>query len=535
MTPDLVQGSTMNRTTGWIFALLMGALAMPVFAQSGRGGVVYTNRKRFAIPFQTDADEIRRLGANEMRLFVSVDGGRRFVKVQSVRPNVRKFTVQAPRDGAYWFAVRTVDRNNQLHPKVALSAELKVVVDTTSPTLKLSLSQPNPGQVTLTWQAADRNLKTSSLVLEAREAGQTKWQPVRAGNKAAGSTTWNVPKGGIVQVRGKISDSADNTAVGQDSRRIAPGNNKQLRPRVPNFNDPIASSNSKSNSGSGDSSMPSKFPTGSGNGGTAHPFGKTQRPSSNGSDNNTGSGGVVEPKSIAKQQDSSQKPFTRFPNVSQTKPVKPKIPTKLVNSRKFRLNYTLERVGKSGVQAVELFITQDGGQKWYRYGIDEDRTSPISVKVPDDGTYGFALRVRSGVGLAVKPPQPGEEPEVYVTVDQTAPKIEMLPVLQGQGRDSHKFLLRWRVSDDNPHSSPIAIAYSESAKGPWKTISDWTDAAGKHLWTTPANAPAKVYIRIAARDAAGNISFVQTPRPVIIDDVKPRARITNVEPGSAGR
>lgn len=516
----------MNRLAGWVFAGVLFAITSQGIAQSARNRVVYTNRKRFAIPFQSDAAEIRRLGANEMRLFVSVDRGKSWQRVQSVLPKVKKFTVQAPRDGAYWFAVRTVDRDNRLHPKKPVSAELKVVVDTQSPTLSLKLIQPNPGQVALNWSAADRHLDADSLTLEAKQAGAAKWRKLQVAARAAGKTTWNLPQGGIVQVRGKIADSAANTAVAEDSIRIAPGKQKIRRPKIPDFNDPIA------NSSDGDTgpSMPSKFPSQPGPDGS-HPFGSTQRPRE--SDNNVTRNDRSrnsEPGSMkAPPRPGGGKPFTRFPTVSNSRPAKTEIPTKLVNKKEFRLNYKLEQVGKSGVQSVVLYITQDGGRKWYRYGVDEDRTSPISVKVPDDGTYGFALRVRSGVGLAASPPQPGDGPEMLITVDQTPPKLEMLPVLQGQGKDSHKFLIRWRISDENPGEKPIAIAYSEKADGPWQPLADWTESEGKYLWTTPKNAPPKVYIRIAGRDAAGNIAVVQTPRPVIIDDVKPRARITNVD------
>src|SRR5258707_487856 len=68
---------------------------------------------------------------------------------------------------------------------------------------------------------------------------------------------------------------------------------------------------------------------------------------------------------------------------------------RVVNSKKFQIGYKLQDVGQSGVSCVELYITQDFGATWYRYGADDDNQSPIQVEVPREGTYGFCLGVKS--------------------------------------------------------------------------------------------------------------------------------------------
>ncbi len=109
---------------------------------------------------------------------------------------------------------------------------------------------------------------------------------------------------------------------------------------------------------------------------------------------------------------------------------------RVVNSRKFQIGYKLQDVGPSGVASVELYITQDNGVTWYRYGVDDDNQSPFQVEVPRDGTYGFMLGVRSGAGLASDPPQNGDLPAIVVAVDLTAPRLEIVPVEQGHGRNA---------------------------------------------------------------------------------------------------
>jgi len=174
-------------------------------------------------------------------------------------------------------------------------------------------------------------------------------------------------------------------------------------------------------------------------------------------------------------------------------------------------------------------VTQDNGTKWRKYGNDLDRKSPFQVEVPKDGVYGFALRVRSGVGLAADPPQPGEKPSIVISVDQSPPSVQLLPVQQGQGAALNQLQIHWKVTDDNPADKPIALYYAANQEGPWEPINGWQDNLGSYNWTVGAGVPTKLYIRVVARDAAGNVSRAETDRPIIVDLAKPSARIVDVE------
>ncbi len=50
--------------------------------------------------------------------------------------------------------------------------------------------------------------------------------------------------------------------------------------------------------------------------------------------------------------------------------------SQVVNASVFDIDYSVEDVGPSGVSAVELFVTEDGGQNWFKYGTDADLKSP---------------------------------------------------------------------------------------------------------------------------------------------------------------
>jgi hypothetical protein len=481
-----------------IVTVLIGGIAETLAAPMP-AKPLYTSKDRFRIPFRFDQAEIQRLRAKEIRLYVSDDKGVRWKHRQSVTPDAGRFDFQAPADGEYWFAVRTLDGNNQLHPQEAtVQPGLKVTVDSVSPQLTVTLRQAEAGKLELTWNAQDPHIDVTKLRLEYIESGASQWQTVTIVPKAAGRTAWSIPKGGTIAVRGTVSDLAGNIGRAQSQVRITPATDIVPKPSVPDFRQPIAR-------GSGSSSIPFTSPSGS----------PVISPN--------GGGSLI-----------SGSPASR-PNVTQPRypATTPRTPSRgrfrIVKSRKFQIGYKVDDVGPSGVSAVEFYVTQDNGAKWWKYGNDLDQKSPFQVVVPKDGVYGFALRVRSGVGLAADPPAPGDKPSIVISVDQAPPSVQLFPVQQGKGAALNQLQIRWRVTDENPAEKPIALYYSASRSGPWEPISGWLDNLGSYNWGVGAGVPARLYIRVVARDAAGNVSQAETERPVIIDLAKPSARIVDVK------
>jgi hypothetical protein len=460
---------------------------------------LHTSKSRFRIPFRCDPAEIQRLQAKEIRLYVSEDQGVRWEHRQSVAPDAGRFEFQTPADGEYWFAVRTLDGNNQLHPQEAtVQPGLKVTVDSESPRLEIGLRQSEAGKIELTWNAEDPHIDVTKLRLEYIESGSDQWQAVTIVPRSSGRTTWSIPKGGTIAARGSVSDLAGNTGRAQSQVRITPATDIVPRPSVPDFRQPIA----------GDTGLP-RIPF------AALPGAPVIAPNRN---NNLISGS------------SALRPDVTQPRYSQTTPRRQGSGrNRVVKSRKFQIGYKVDDVGPSGVSAVEFYVTQDNGTKWRKYGNDLDRKSPFQVEVPKDGVYGFALRVRSGVGLAADPPQPGEKPSIVISVDQSPPSVQLLPVQQGQGAALNQLQIHWKVTDDNPADKPIALYYAANQEGPWEPINGWQDNLGSYNWTVGAGVPTKLYIRVVARDAAGNVSRAETDRPIIVDLAKPSARIVDVE------
>jgi hypothetical protein len=536
---------------------------------------IFTSRQAFRIPYQYDPQEIARLGSQEVRLYVSQTRGQQWQPVQKVQPQAGKFDFHAATDGEYWFAVQTVARDGQLHPGGdVFQPGLIVVVDTTKPNLKIDLKQTEPGRIALQWSIDDTSVDTSSIVLEFTQTGMTDWQQIPVKPSSSGQTSWAIPGGGLVAVRGRVRDSAGNEAQSQYQVDITPISNQPngpsaAPPGVPDFNAPIASGQNPilsqvpstgqfgfpsgtqqpAMTAPGTNSMLGALPPRPSNPTNGYasnsaiplpgsspaqplPAGSPFGPAVTGTTPGIGSGGFPSPGGNTpgwQQQNVSAIPGTA--NTSQIPAYQPPVPVghRTVKSRQFNIDYRIDDIGPSGVSTIELFVSQNNGDKWYRYGLDEDHRSPFEVEVPSDGVYGFVMRVVSGAGLTDPSPQPGERPEISIVVDSSPPVVNLFPLQQGQGADANRILITWKAADQKMADRPIALSYAANPDGPWQQISDWLPNTGQYIWNVGQGIPPRLYVRVVARDAAGNLARVDTPQPVLVDLAKPTARIVDVE------
>src|SRR5205823_2677206 len=112
-------------------------------------------------------------------LYVSTDSGREWQPCSEAAPTDRYFRdYNAPGDGTYWFAVRSVDTFDQYNPPslAQLTPEVKVVVDTRPPVISLQqVSDSRRGYVSVEWDVRDENLDLGRFAVEYRIPGKTEW------------------------------------------------------------------------------------------------------------------------------------------------------------------------------------------------------------------------------------------------------------------------------------------------------------------------------------------------------------------------
>lgn len=206
----------------------------------------------------------------------------------------------------------------------------------------------------------------------------------------------------------------------------------------------------------------------------------------------------------------------------------PSTPPKLVGSRTFALEYDLDDA--SGVSRVELWGTRDGGQTWNRYSQDDDNRSPLVVTVDDEGLYGFRILVQSASGAAAEPPRAGDEPELWVAVDLQRPIVELTSIERGEGNQADHLNLRWRVQDNNLEPRPISLYFSSRPTGPWSAIATNLEDTGQYAWRVERYVPTRIYLRIEARDTAGNLAAFQTREPVEFSASAVKAQLRGTQP-----
>jgi hypothetical protein len=219
--------------------------------------------------------------------------------------------------------------------------------------------------------------------------------------------------------------------------------------------------------------------------------------------------------------------YSSSPMATTGSPTKPVV--HLINRKRLTLNYEVKDVGPSGISGVELWYTYDA-KEWRRHESAPETKPPYLIEVQEEGLYGFTLLAKNGIGLSKEPPHPGDLPQVWVEVDLTKPTVAITDV-KPEVRDKEPMLnIQWKASDKNLASHPITISYAEKADGPWQPIGSNLDNSGRYQWPLRSGSPATMYVRVEAKDLAGNVGIAQTPTPVQVDMARPTVQIVDVEP-----
>ena len=195
------------------------AFAVSVSAQApGTAPTYYANQPAITIPFAQEA--VGRV--KQVNLFYSTDQGQTWLWASSAQPGARAFDkFVAPNDGAYWFAVQSIDFQNQPMPATLreLVAQVKVIVDRRPPSVLLRQSVASrPGQVGVEWDIRDDHLDIpgrGKFALDYRVEGVTDWvREATARPAATGSQFWEgLTAGQRMTVRLRCTDAAGNEAI----------------------------------------------------------------------------------------------------------------------------------------------------------------------------------------------------------------------------------------------------------------------------------------------------------------------------------
>lgn len=203
---------------------------------------------------------------------------------------------------------------------------------------------------------------------------------------------------------------------------------------------------------------------------------------------------------------------------------------RMTNVRQFSLDYEVDSQGPAGVARVELWGTSDGGRTWSHWQDDADRTSPFDLTVDRDGIYGFRIVIVGGNQLASARPQPGDPADLWVGIDTSLPTVRLTSAIYGEGEHVGQLDLRWQAVDLWFGDRPITLLFSETPQGPWTTIAAGLPNTGQYFWQVEPRIPRHIYLRIEARDEAGNVAEHQITDPISTAGLVPQGRIRGLRP-----
>lgn len=546
--------------SGLVSAATLVAAALP--QEEAPAEPIYTSREVFLIPFRIQPPGPGQEPV-EVQLHHSENYGTSWRLYEKAAPSAENFKFRASHDGEYWFFVRTRDRQGRLRPAGPPRAELRVVVDTELPQLDVQAVRGPSGEIEAHWQARDSHLDPTSVTLEYRTGTLQPWQPVAVEDAqpegdgttfVGGATFWAEGASEELSVRVEVLDRAGNreicqvpvAAVGDPT---LPGQFVSSEPR------------SSSRRGQSGSSAEEVIPPGTAEAlpyprtNAGEPIGPGVLPDSRAARAaSTGEGIAPGYPATGEAEELPDGPgfgtqFEPDPQAGLVRNdyaspdgVEAEIPgllsgvlpngvhPRMVNSRRFELQYEFDSLGSAGVRRVELWGTADGGKTWSNFGADADQRSPIVAQAPGPGVYGFRLVVESSNDLRSPEPLPGDLPDVWIGVDLTRPRAAFIAADQGTGEHAGELAIRWEADDALLAARPVTLYFSQTPGGPWTIVAAGLENSGHFFWRLDAHTPPRVYLRLEVRDEAGNSVLVDAPQPVSLQPSQPRGLIRDVRP-----
>lgn len=541
--------------------------------------IIYWAKSEFTIPFHVDQNGKL---PSEVKLESSIDLGVTWSIHAQGDLKSRQFRIETKEDGLIWFRIKTIDESGR--PFDPGGAPLKIMVDTKSPELSLSIDTNERGDMESRFVVRDANPIATGIRLEYQTEQDQRWVTIpfttsEGLTEMTGRGTWAIPAAARqLVVRLIVRDAAGNesevtrlpqvpkTAFGRGGLQLASGS------PTPRFNQNYPSANSsvpdaatpnstpaipkspglpENRQGSNASSSPpivesslseaqTNLPLTS-NGslrssigsGSPYPLRSLEELNSQGSQAHDEAlyldGAPESPKTISDQAPNNSSgvgPLSESERTQKSVTEKPFYSS----SKAFSLDYTVDSPAASPISAVELWGTADGGKVWERWGTDPDGVSPFDIKVETEGLFGFRMVIVGSNGLASNRPRNGDNADAWIHVDTEIPTVRIHSAQYGKGTEAGAMVIEYAARDSFFGERPISLSYSELPSGPWVTVANGLRNTGRYAWPSDPNLPPRVYLKIEAHDEAGNIGEHRMDIPVDIAGLAPRGRIQGFRP-----
>ena len=183
-----------------------------------------TGKREIDIPFSMTPGTTPEMQAIRVDVLTSADHGRNWVKYAEVLPNAGKFHYAAKKDGEVWFLTQTITARDARPKDEVKWPQMRLIVDTQKPDLKMTALVNPSGQPELSWTVTDVTLSAPSFKIEYQDAsgGDENWEPVELSAKEnvvstagiVGKKLLKLPAGTkAINLRAEVADVAGNRSV----------------------------------------------------------------------------------------------------------------------------------------------------------------------------------------------------------------------------------------------------------------------------------------------------------------------------------
>jgi len=537
------------------------------------------NSRNIKIPIKYEKD---RKAIRQVKLYVARNGENTWYQEAIATPDRDSFTYIAKEDGVYWFTMQEEDIQGRNIPAdlTRHPPDLKVLVDTIQPRIQITNARRNGEEIVIEWYIDDKNTDENATRVHFRPLStEGYWQEVSLPTNSKSGVRFPTGTTGPVVVRITALDLAGNKSeITREISGTLPSPTPQQTTTSYSQQSPALPPSTQPSGGLTASSGQALSPATPAGGiipPTLNIANNVPQSSATGShsENTTSYQGPLAPTMSPMHPQTTNtltlpKSDPRLPLVPTTPdstgspapvpvwsgPMTPNAPTvelsrvQAINSLTFDLGYELETRGPSGISRVDLWVTRDDGRTWFKWSQHDGKHNTLRVNLnvaanpQPEGVYGFRLVPISGAGLSDREPIAGDAPELRVIVDVTPPQLDLFPPV-GDPANPDTLVIQWKAIDKNFGDDPITIEWSEKPSGPWQPVatpeivqagtmiqnqSRRLPNTGQYSWRVPAGLPPRVYLKIAARDVAGNVKEAITRDPILVDLIKPRAKISGI-------
>ena len=572
-------------------ALLAGA---PLMAQAPSANqrklppAFATGKRDIEIPFSVTQGTTPESQASRVDVYVSWDHGRNWFKHAEVPPDAGKFRFIAKKDMEFWFLTKTIIGRESAPRDEVKWPQLRLIVDTQKPDLKMTALVSPSGQPELTWSVTDATLNPATLKIEYQDAAGSdeNWRGVELSAKEnvasasgiAGKKSLVLPAGTkAINVRAEVSDVAGNKSIftqhlvlptqqdlaaaehetppqladasarhwpregelsANPARAAKPFRESDSEPEPKLVQNPYAGKGRLAAlpaQEASESALPAPGAEGSLSGEPSNDSTESMPPPSRTTRDSQPVPQHSDEGDIGPIPDAETLPPTRPTQVPDAGPaLGQSIPAgdrpRLSSARRFNLDYDVDAVGPEGIADVELWGTNDGGKTWIKWGTDPDHTSPMEVEVSHETVYGFRVVVAGKNGLVGNRPSGGDMADIWIETDLTKPAARLTAAAYGAGEHAGELDIRWEAQDEHLGPRPITLSFSDRPDGKYTTIAAGLPNTGQYFWRFDPRSPRQIYLRLEVRDDAGNVTSDQLADPINVEGLTPKGRIRSLTP-----